>query len=175
LELGFLDPDTERRLKVYDGEGNRQDAVYLKGPSVIDPVSVLSDMATPTYTLAGAFSLLAWDISAPDNNQLTLMTTWQVRESVDYDAIIFTTLQNAAGDVVAQQDHQPLQGQFPTSYWVPGQVVTDVVTLETSAPLTRPVTINLGMYTLPGVERLDVVDAAGNAVKDNVIRLSWTP
>lgn len=94
--------------------------------------------------------------------------TWQALQRVPYDATIFVHLQGPNGSIVSQADRQPLDGRFPTSYWLPGQVVTDSVALHGEGE-ARPRTLYIGMYTWPSLQRLLVVDADGVAQQDNVV------
>ena len=171
LEIGFFRPDTEERLLVYDSEGRARDIVQVKGLSVVSPDSLAPALLRSEYTLGGDIALLDWRHSTSADSSVTLTTTWQMQGDVEYDAIIFSTFQDASGEIIAQHDHQPLHGQYPTSYWVTGQIVTDVVALQSSRPLTDQVTLNLGMYTLPDVSRLNVLNKDNTAVVNDVIRL----
>jgi hypothetical protein len=55
----------------------------------------------------------------------TLSTSliWLTTAPLSEDYTVFLQLLNANGEVIAQQDKQPLDGQAPTSSWTPGEIV----------------------------------------------------
>jgi hypothetical protein len=108
--------------------------------------------------------------SAPDDMVVTLV--WQSLQPATYDATVFVHLLDANGDLLAQVDRQPLDGQFPTSYWLPGQVVTDTIRLSLlNDHYDGPMTLAVGMYTWPSLARLSVMDSQGTLQPDNVITI----
>ncbi len=84
---------------------------------------------------------------------LTLFWRADVVQRVDYT--VFVHLRDATGATIAQQDGQPLDGDYPTSRWRPGEVVIDphVVMLPAELP-TGEYTVWVGMYRLDTMERL---------------------
>ena len=101
---------------------------------------------------------------------MTLTLTWQSLRAVPYDATMFIHLTGTDGNIVAQVDRQPLNGRFPTSSWIPGQMITDSITLPRPPEAqNRPLILRLGMYTWPSMRRLPVVNASGSAQRDDAI------
>jgi 4-amino-4-deoxy-L-arabinose transferase-like glycosyltransferase len=84
---------------------------------------------------------------------VTLFWRANVRQTDDYT--VFVHLRDVTGRTVAQQDGQPLGGDYPTSRWRPGEVVIDprVVILPKDLPVGE-YTIWVGMYRLDTMERL---------------------
>ena len=142
--------------------------------TVVGSVAVLSSEVLPAvekpalYVMDEAIGLSQLGLAGESSVTLTL--TWQSLRAVPYDATMFIHLRGPDGDTLARVDRQPLDGRFPTSYWLPGQIITDVVSL---APVTDtfsgPLTLNVGMYTWPSLQRLPVIDASGAPQRDNVI------
>jgi hypothetical protein len=50
---------------------------------------------------------------------------WQARQPVQQDAKVFVHLLDAAGQLVAQHDSEPVNGLRPTSTWRPGESIVD--------------------------------------------------
>ncbi len=173
IEVGFLNPETGYRLQPVDAQG-------LPVPlAVVGGVSVLSQETLPiepadeeqvSYILDNAIGLR--DVQFSGESPVTAALTWQSLRPVPYDATTFIHLKGADGSILMQVDRQPLDGRFPTSFWVPGQIISDVVSLA-SIPetYTGPLTLNVGMYTWPSLERLPVTDAVGTPQQDNAIVL----
>ncbi|MFQ5341012.1 MAG: glycosyltransferase family 39 protein [Anaerolineae bacterium] len=74
------------------------------------------------------------------------------------------------GPLWAQDDSEPCRRFYPTSIWDEGEVVRDQYTI--SIPADTPsgdYTLITGFYDWQTLERLPVLDAAGQVVADNVI------
>ena len=76
--------------------------------------------------------------------------------------------------VVAQHDHQPRDGKFPTSLWRPDESVVDEteVTIPANTDLSR-LRLWTGMYRAATLERLTVLDADGRRLPDDRIPVEW--
>ncbi len=48
---------------------------------------------------------------------------WQALAAMDEDYTVFAQILDADNQVVAQDDHPPLHGQYPTSYWERGEII----------------------------------------------------
>ena len=99
---------------------------------------------------------------------------WQAMAAMDTRYVVFIHLIGPDGDLVAQEDVEPLQGGQPTDTWVPGMSLWDMhqVTIPQSAP---PGTYELrtGMYPQGRPEsRLPVVDPGETTVADNSILIA---
>jgi len=73
---------------------------------------------------------------------------------------------DAAGNLVAQADAPPLNGDYAPSDWLPGQTLTDTYFLPNDPPITQ---IALGLY-IPERERLPLTQG-GQAVAENRVIL----
>ncbi len=171
VEIGLIDPTSGERLPAISTDGQPLDIVAGRGAPVISGPPPAT--APPVgYILDHSIELRGLDWHWGDKDTLTVTLTWQSRRPVSYDATTFVHLIGATGKSLAQADRPPLDGRFPTSYWLPGQIVTDVVRL-TPASLPRAdenaLTLTVGMYTWPALDRLPVTDAEGVPQPDNLI------
>jgi len=169
IEVGFTNQEKTDRLQAVDSEG---DPIAL---AVVGHAPILSSQELPPvrqpaqYVLGNAIGLNHIQLES-FGNSLALTITWQSLRPVSYDATMFVHLTSADGHLLAQMDRQPLDGRFSTSNWIPGQIITDIVTipLPTGAS-NEPLVLNLGMYTWPSLQRLAVTDASGVPQRDNMI------
>ncbi|RLC78400.1 MAG: hypothetical protein DRJ03_25320 [Chloroflexi bacterium] len=168
IEVGFIDPRTDNRLQATSAEGDSLGASFLRGVPVLSSGELPAGEQPPRYILDDAIGLDRVEVERGENT-ITLTLTWQSLQPVSYDATTFVHLKDADGELLAQADRHPLGGRFPTSYWLPGQVVTDTIRLPLTSAYDGPLTLNVGMYTWPSLERLPVVDATGNPQRDNMI------
>jgi hypothetical protein len=162
IEVGFLDPQSVKRLQPVDSQGEPASLTYVGGVPILSPQAQTS-ASPPLYVLDGAIGLNRVQFGT------ALTLTWQALNPVPYDATMFVHVKGKDGNTLAQVDRQPLNGRFPTSYWLPGQVITDVVHLSVPDTYKGPLTLNIGMYTWPSLTRLSVVDAAGTPQQHDMI------
>lgn len=96
---------------------------------------------------------------------LQLSVYWQTAAPLAEDYTIFTQLLDSTGALAAGFDHQPLGGNFPTSQWPAGEIVTDRLRLPLPAELPPGrYTLVTGMYRLSTGERLPVAGGPGDSV-----------
>lgn len=169
IEVGFVDPANRDRLQAVNVEGTPIDLAIVGRVPILSPQDLPVAKRAARYTLDDAIGLNDAQLSAADSS-ITLTLTWQSLHTVPYDATTFVHLRGADGSILAQVDRQPLNGRFPTSLWLPGQIVTDTVNLSLpSGTQSGPLVLNLGMYTWPSLQRLAVMDASGHPQRDNMI------
>jgi mannosyltransferase len=114
------------------------------------------------------YSLSAGEIKAGETLMLTLY--WQALAEMEKRYTVFVHLLDADNRIVAQMDSEPLGGTHPTTEWQFGEIVRDNYGLLI-APHTPPgeYLLEVGMYYLPTLERLPVLDASGNVKDDRVV------
>jgi hypothetical protein len=99
---------------------------------------------------------------------LRLNVTWQPLQAFAEDWKVFVHLVNANGDVLAQFDGQPLEGVYPTSRWIPGELITDSYPLFLPEDIRPgPYRVFLGLYNEATGARLSVPgDSEGRVILD---------
>ncbi len=113
--------------------------------------------------LGGSVRLSGYDDSGKvalrpgDTYRLTFF--WSALAPLSTDYTVFIHLRDAQGATAAQEDAQPLGGDYPTSRWRPDEVVIDQhsVVLPPELPPGR-YQVWVGMYRLDTMERLTVTD-----------------
>ncbi len=104
-------------------------------------------------------TLTGWNI-APDQSAVTL--SWQATGQFDTDFTVFLQAWNAdTNQYVAGFDGPPVQGDYPTSLWAPGEVVLDTHRLDTSALPPGQYRLLAGLYNPATGERLPAFGPAG--------------
>jgi hypothetical protein len=94
---------------------------------------------------------------------------WQALAPLPDDYTVFLQLLGPEGQVIAQQDKAPLDGNALTSTWTPGEVISDTFTL--TLPQSLPAgTYRLisGFYLLDTDRRLAVTEGG-----DFVVLYEW--
>jgi hypothetical protein len=112
--------------------------------------------------LGDQICLLAYNLVPPPSRGglgggISLTLHWQALRPPAGDYTVFVHLLDAEGNLMAQHDAPPLDGVYPTSAWIVGDVFTQRIELEVSpdAPLGT-YDLVVGMYTYPDIVRLHV-------------------
>ena len=170
VEVGFIDPETRRRLRAVGKNGEPASLASSIGLAVLSTADLPAEAREELIVFDDAIGLEQPQVTVAPDHTVGLTLTWQSLRPVPYDATMFAHLRRPGGEALAQIDRQPLNGRFPTSYWVPGQLVTDVLSLgPVSSTVDGPLTLNIGLYTWPSLERLSARDSDGNALPDNIV------
>jgi uncharacterized membrane protein len=123
----------------------------------------------PSRTIA----LLGYDLDPPEpgpGSTLHLTLYWQAQAEMEQDYTVFVHLLDAEGRLVAQHDGQPGGGSLPTSSWVEGEVIADEHPLDLDPNLMPgSYRLEVGLYLWPTMERLSVLDGAGQVQGDKVV------
>ena len=146
--VGLYDVDPEDRLPAFSADGERLEAV-VAGEVAAIPLQwpgVQPDPSVDTL-FSRKIRLTNAEIEpgeAQPGDTVTVTLHWQALGRITEDYTGFVHLVNTEGIDIAQDDHLPLQGGFPTRLWHAGMVVTDTYRLE------LPRDIVSGHYELRG-------------------------
>ena len=136
-------------------------------------------LSTPmSVRFGGQIEFLGYD-SQQTGDTLQLTLVWRALAKMPADYKFFVHVANAAtAAVLIQQDRMPLDWQYPTSGWVPREVITDPVSLSLASLPPGDYQIRLGWYdpSSPDLPRLDAYDtAAGQTWANNTVILPLKP
>jgi hypothetical protein len=85
-----------------------------------------------------------------------LVLYWECLTRPADDYTVFVHVLDSSGQVIAQVDSPPRDGNYPTSIWEPGEMVKDEYTLALPSNAAPPFSLEIGMYKYPSLERLPV-------------------
>jgi hypothetical protein len=95
--------------------------------------------------------------SDEDEYVLSLVLYWQALRPLSYDYNVFVHLRDAAGQAVAQADHQPLAPVYPPTLWPVGQTIRERSSLNVSGQVPPGTyTVWVGLYRLDTLERVPI-------------------
>jgi 4-amino-4-deoxy-L-arabinose transferase-like glycosyltransferase len=111
----------------------------------------------------------------PPGPYVNLTLVWQCNARPAADFTVFAHLLDDEGNLVAQMDRPPLNGDYPTSAWEAGEVITDSLavpmppqgSLQDSLP-DGQLWLQVGLYRPEDGTRLPVRDAEGQVISDAV-------
>lgn len=127
---------------------------------------------TPGYTvgLSRGETAIPLNVNGPlqPGSVMLLKVRWQPLDIFGQDYKIFVHLVDSGGQVIAQFDGYPQEGRYPTSHWVPGEIIEDTypIAVPNDAP-PGPYRVFLGLYNEATQERLPVTgDNSGRVILD---------
>lgn len=175
LTVSLLDPDA-RRLSVAGSDRLPLGAITtLDRPRSFDPPAPEIEQAVNFSNQAQLIGLDLPRTRLKAGEPLPLTLYWQALRTPDRSWTVFVHLIDAEGQIVAQQDHIPGDGQFPTTGWAPNEVLTDVY--QIAIPAGTPPNkyhLRVGLYDAndPNFSRLPVVEG-GQVVGKYVVLERW--
>ncbi|MBU0704219.1 MAG: glycosyltransferase family 39 protein [Chloroflexi bacterium] len=142
------------------GAASSPPLLKLAGPPV-----ATDQIAHPlAYTLGDRVELAGYDLSGEPP---TVTLYWRVLAEMDEEYTVFVHLLDEDGALLGQADGPPLNGDYPTSYWSPGELLADTHI----APPGSGVYLLVGLYRPTDGARLPVRAATGERVLDDAIVL----
>ncbi len=147
------------------GEVSSPEILKLTGAPV--PVE---EIAHPlAYDLGERIELIGYDVSAGET--LTLTLYWRARAEMDEAYTVFVHLLDESDTLRAQSDGPPLNNDYPTPFWSPGEVLSDTHVMSLPDDLPADTHLLVGLYRLADGARLPVYTAQGEHVPNDAIRL----
>lgn len=140
----------------------------------VDRRTVVPSIRHPlAANLGGQIEFLGYDLdrtAAAAGETLHLMLYWRALAAMDTSYTVFTHLLDGANQIRGQQDNLPLGGSYPTTLWLPGEVVLDeyALVVDADAPPGEHV-LEIGLYVAENGRRLPVLDEAGQAIGDRIL------
>jgi hypothetical protein len=125
LSVSAWDGDPANRLPVRDPDGTVLDAaVFPVGRLVPAQAVTASPAVADGSTFEYGLTLLGYDAAV--DGALSLTLHWRADHLIPADYTLFVHFVDGAGlEVLPPADAPPLGGDWPTSAWLPGQVVVD--------------------------------------------------
>ena len=168
MRAGLVDDDTGAQIPLAD----RSSDMAVLGPWRVRAASPPSPPACAAdFRLGTAIRLAGYDLeTTADTLQVTLH--WQAEQVPDADYTVYLHLIDEQGNLLGQHDSPPQSGAYPTSWWLPGDVVVDQHTIRLDEPLTVPAHLQVGMYDPATLARLPAYDGAGQRLAEDTIPLA---
>jgi 4-amino-4-deoxy-L-arabinose transferase-like glycosyltransferase len=125
------------------------------------------------FNLGNKIELLGYDLpqaAVKPGAVLPLTLHWKGLQRMETSFTAFVHLLGSDGQVWAQQDILPGQGQSPTTSWLEGEFIADQygLTLASETPPGKYL-LEVGMYDAKTGERLPVTDRNGQSLGDRIL------
>lgn len=163
----FLDRADLEHLPVFDAQEQPLGFAVFFGRLKVAPVEkpAYSPRRATDYRVDDLGRLVGWDlperVRAGESLGFTLY--WEASGATERPYTVFVHVRDQEGRVVAQADGQPLDGEYPTDLWDPGEVIPDTHVVPGVADLPAGTYfIVTGLYSVESGARLPVWDAGGD-------------
>ena len=163
VEIGMYDVLSQIRLDVIDVKNTPIDSRMLVGAFKVAPIDriTFSPSKSQRAEFSHAIAMIGFDapekIAPGDEAGLTLY--WQSLAPMRDDYTVFAHLLDPNGKIVAQADHQPQDGQYPTSIWDMGEQVRDDFSIHIPSDLpAQEYRLEIGWYDVKTARRLILND-----------------
>lgn len=128
--------------------------------------------AAPYSTFDEEVRLHAFACDTRASHAVRVTLYWQALARPTRAATVFVHLYDVAGNLIAQQDNEPVQGTYPTTEWETENIVVDEygLTIPHHAP-AGTYFVAAGLYDSVTHARWNVRAARGDVLPQNRIRL----
>jgi hypothetical protein len=174
LHTGLRWPDGERLIGLFPS-GDPVPQPVLLDLAALRPVETPSDDVAYSVDarLGDVITLVGYDLSTEEvrsGESLTVTLVWRAEGTPAGDYTAFVHLVDKDGNLVAQDDHPPLMGEYRTSFWARGDVVRDTYTLTVDdSQLPCACTLRVGMYDPAAGVRVPAYDGLGGRFEDDAV------
>jgi len=171
IELSLYEPYQQRSLAPADGQNPLLGPVEIPR-GVPPPVEALGLDHRVGADLGGKVQLLGYTIESGfrpgEGIHLTLF--WQALQDMEQDYTVFTHLIDEEGNIWGQKDNPPVDGFYPTTQWIEGEIVRDPydLTIPTGTPPGR-YRLAIGMYQMETGQRLNALNEDGSIGDDKIL------
>lgn len=171
LIAGLYRYETLERLPAKNaGESSPDDVVELGEIKVPMNAQDARPSRMLNVSLGSTLQLSGYDLQTT-REQAHLKLYWHARVKIEADYKVFVHVTDASGNVVAQVDQLPGEGNYPTHIWDAGEIVIDAYTLSLGELPAGKYQIVVGMYAPTTGERLSVTDAQGRELEKRQIEI----
>ncbi len=160
-------------LGLLDAEGNRvplaggDDVVTLPPRRLRPTVRVVRPAHPLTARVGDHVQLVGYEAKLGAAGAVTL--TWRAAATPAADYAVFVHLVDGEGHLLAQHDGPPVAGAYPTSWWLPGDVVVDPHPLARDDLPVGPLELRVGLYDPATGRRLPAYDAEGAPYPEDAV------
>jgi len=150
--------------------GKNELALYIRLDATSPPLSGEGPVERATFGPAIALDYTPISVTVRPGDVVGVPPTWRALASPGMRYAVFVHVRDADGYPLIQNDGDPVNGDYPTDLWRPGDVIADPRTLLVRAdmpPGRYPVFV--GLYDRDTGKRVPVQDAAGRPLGDSLL------
>ncbi|MGA9349062.1 MAG: glycosyltransferase family 39 protein [Anaerolineae bacterium] len=178
VDVGLYDPSTGQGLTVFNQAGQAiGESVVIGRLKMALQKRQTSNVKRLDFNLDNKVALIGYKVDKTElepGEKVCLTLCWRAEGEMGTDYTVFTHLIDEEGKIWGQMDSQPLEGDYPTSFWDVGEVIEDeyILAINEDTPAGQ-YWLEVGMYELATGQRLPILGDDGE-VKDDRILLPLT-
>jgi hypothetical protein len=171
FRLALLESPLGPPLPARDPSGRDvTDVLYLGALKVRSPEQRAAPSPSSWADFADGVRLLSVTPGPLEGGQVSVTLRWFVLERPSRDYTAFIHIKDGSGRLIGQEDAPPQGGWYPTSFWEPGEVLTDRYAVRLVAPEhCGPTSVVVGLYDPSTLARLPVRDETGQELPDGEV------
>jgi len=149
--------------------GKTELALYVRPDATSPPLSEEGPVERATFGPAIALDYTPISVTVRPGDVVGVPLTWRASASPGMRYAVFVHVRDADGYPLIQNDGDPVNGDYPTDLWRPGDVIADprILLVRADMPPGRyPVFV--GLYDRDTGTRVPVQDAAGQPLGDSL-------
>lgn len=165
------------RLPAFTADGKPVDVVFA-GETALVPFQWPEPQTDPQIDAIFGEQIQLTGVELPQaavhaGEVVTVTLQWTSLATITEDYTGFVHLASAAGTDVAQDDHPPMAGYYPTRLWSPGTVISDTYRLELPDDLKEGThQLWAGLYYSESGLRLEAIaQQTGRRWKDDLVHI----
>jgi hypothetical protein len=124
------------------------------------PAKVYAPKSATKVHFGDQAALIGYDLLPEEphtGSTLSVILYWQSLAPMSVDYTVFLHLVDQEGNMAAQLDEQPTQGDYPTGFWRVGEQIRDIHIFPLSSTLPQGTyDLRVGLYCLPSGQRLPI-------------------
>jgi hypothetical protein len=169
IRAALYDPIKKSDLTAYGPDELPIDLLLVGEARLEGDRKELSTTNELDVTLADGIRLQGYDLnpdtpSPGDSLELTLL--WQAMATPSQDYTVFVHLIDSTGNQVAGADAPPVNGEYPTTFWLAGEQILDKHSLLLPDNLnTGKYSLAVGMYNPNTGARVPLVEGTGDTIQ----------
>ena len=170
ISVGMYDTEAGHGLPARGADGTRLRLVLIGEARLsTDQPLPLEPSVTLEMHWADGIALAGYSM---DSRTLSLTLYWQATGTPSENYTVFVHLTDELGTLRGQGDGLPVGGDYPTSFWEPGEVIIDERRVDVDADVPPgSYRLAVGLYRPADGTRLAVWDAAGAPQPDGRVIL----
>jgi hypothetical protein len=160
-----------RRLPAFDGQGRPLEQTIIARLKILPSEGEQVTIPHPLdYTFEDGIALIGYGIEHLSEEELCLTLYWRAQGHPTRDYTVFVHLVDEEGAIIAQGDSMPLNGDYPTGAWAPGELMVDPHRVTVRAGAER-LHWRVGLYDLTTMARLPVYGPDGLRLRADQVEL----
>jgi hypothetical protein len=161
VRVGLIDPDRAGRLvRLADSSDDTTQLTLINVTSRGSPPQLAQTVRESFKAGDTTIHLTGFELNPVLHPQLDFKLAWQADQTLPTDYTVFAQLLDLENNLAANFDSPPLAGAYPTSTWLPGQIIVDPRAIPLRGVPAGEYQLIVGLYNPATQQRLLTANGA---------------